>query len=178
MKKRDDLFTKAKSTKDPDRWAKARELRNLVNDQCKYAENDFIKDKLKINEGNPHKFWNELNALVKSGQIECNQLVESDDCSNTSEVASAFNKFFGGIGVDLSRKILTLSNEMVSLQSQYLKEDATKGPGELFMFRNTNTLELNELVKRRLVERVPQWTSSKTNCTVSGNGLMAKWHSG
>lgn len=110
MNKRDDLFGKAKNAKDPLKGAEAWEFRNLVKDQCKYAKNDFIKDKFKKNEGNPHKFWNELNSLVRSGQAERNQTIELDGCSSTSEVAAAFNNFFGVIGVELSSKFPTLSN--------------------------------------------------------------------
>lgn len=53
MNRRDSLFAQAKGSNDPDRWAEAREFRNMVNDQCKYAKNDYIKDRLKRNEGNP-----------------------------------------------------------------------------------------------------------------------------
>lgn len=53
MKRLDHLFRTANATGDKNDIIRAMEQRNLTNEACSYAKNDYIKNKLKEDEGTP-----------------------------------------------------------------------------------------------------------------------------
>lgn len=109
MIRRDALFKEAKSKKDNDKWAEAKQFRNTVNEACKNAKSDFIKKSLDEEKSDPRKFWNRLKPLCSTkskGEIEN---IELRGCDTKQEVANAFNTFFLSIGEELKNKITPLN---------------------------------------------------------------------
>lgn len=151
MHTRDHLFKKAKSLRDPDVMDEAKSARNLVNDACKQAKNDYIKGKLMENEGNPRKFWSQLKPLCKDVDKKGNGKIElMNDSTDTpyddNEVPDVFNGFFSGIGLELKQKVSSLNQcEVNDLYARLTPNQPKVRP--LFKFRETNELELSILIK-------------------------------
>lgn len=110
MKSRDNLFKQARKNinknNSEDLWTQAREARNSTNDACKTAKDEFVKQKLIQHEGNPKKFWEHLKPLVHSDS-KCKRMDVEIELDNhpPGNIPEAFNTYFTGIGLDLSKKI-------------------------------------------------------------------------
>lgn len=154
MVKRDSLFRKAKKSKDPIKWSEAKEFRNLVNDTCKKAKGEYIKNKLIELEGEHRKFWQTLKPLYCNDEKQNNEIVKLEGCIGAKEVAEAFNNFFLNIGVNFRSKIKILDmDENTKLENHCNKpemDDTRNTQVEnrpRFKFRKTSTLEMDYLVK-------------------------------
>lgn len=101
MIKRDHLFKEAKNY---DKWSEARQFRNTVNEACKYAKGDFIKQTLDREQGNPRTFWEKLKPLYDTKSVEKNVSVELDGCTSNEQVMDTFNSFFLTVGENLKKK--------------------------------------------------------------------------
>lgn len=85
MIKRDALFVEAKTCNDDNKWAQVKSFRNMVNEKCKNTKANYVQSKLEITEGNPRKFWRELQPLLKVGPHDRDTMVELEDplCNNS-----------------------------------------------------------------------------------------------
>lgn len=115
--------------------------------------------KLAENEGNARKFWTQLKLLCKdtsSANKENIELINSDSGTpyDKSQVPDIFNKFFSSIGIQLKQKIVELSNaEKTTLESKITPSQDQLTQRPVFRFRQTNDLEMAELIKRIKVHK-------------------------
>lgn len=169
MQKRDHLFEVAKSNKDKDMWVEARQFRNTVNEACKYAKGDFIKETLEREQGNSSKFWEKLKPLYDTKSTEKNMTINLDGCTTDMQVADTFNAFFLTIGENLKKKIQPLHDSErtdlnnrenssidkdndINCSNSFIQHDELQLKAK-FKFRKTNTLELNHLVNKIQVHK-------------------------
>lgn len=123
-----------------------KQCRNLTNKACSRAKSDYIKQKLKEDEGNPRKFWGHLKPLVKDATKGDSQ-IELDGSSMENSTATIFNNFFGGVGLDLKNKITPLD----CTESDNLKDVKAVTPDIVrpnFTLRPTNDVEVLAIVKK------------------------------
>lgn len=162
MHKRNHQFKRAKLLKDPDLWDEARSTRNLVNDACKQAKNEYVIDKLSENEGNSRKFWSQLKPLCKETNSNNRENIELINSAtgipyNEEMVPEVFNKFFSNIGIELKQKITELSKtEKKTLDSKITPDvPQLSQPNHvpIFKFRLVNDLAIGELIKRIKVHK-------------------------
>lgn len=168
MQRRDHLFKEAKNKKDKDMWIEARQFRNTVNDTCKYAKGDYIKQTLNNERGNPHKFWEKLKPLYDTKSTEKNPTISLEGCSSNEQVANTFNSFFLSVGDKLKNKINPLSDTdrqtLNSMESKLPCKDNESQAVPRFQFRKTNTLELEQLVKKIQVHKASGKKESAAIC--------------
>lgn len=146
MKKRDYCYKIAQRTGNKDDWVAAKRQRNLTNDACSRAKGEFIKQKLKDDEGNPKKFWGHLAPLLKETKQEQTS-IELDGSDSTNTVPNMFNQFFSSVGVNLKSKIKPL-NEEEKKKIENSRENNNKKINPRFEFRRTNTIEVEAIIKR------------------------------
>lgn len=131
MLKRDTLFRKAKSTKEQvtkdEIWYQAKTLRNFVNEQCKNAKKTTCDD--------------------------TNSEKQLSNITDSTKIPDAFNKFFASIGSELKDKIDPLTQIESNMLSDSEEQRTTPGDHPFFLFRPTNSLELEERVKRISVHK-------------------------
>lgn len=133
-----------------------RAARNLANDASKPAKNEYITGKLTENEGNPRKFWSQLKPLCKdTGPNDKEDIELNNTSTNTAfdadQVPDVFNKFFSNIGLELSHKVIKLNKPESDTLTASLNHDHDSAHYDQpppFKFRETNDLELGELIKR------------------------------
>lgn len=56
MHDRDRKYKEARKSKEPDDWTLARQSRNIVNEMCKRAKEEYVKCKLEEDKGDPKNF--------------------------------------------------------------------------------------------------------------------------
>lgn len=67
-----------RDNKDPDDWSTAKLARNLVNEICKKAKEEFVKQKLTEEKGDPKKFWRHFKPLLNDTGAKENTDLELD----------------------------------------------------------------------------------------------------
>lgn len=143
MRARDDMFRKAKKSKDPDEWSLAKTFRNKANEACLKAKNEFTIQKLKEYGGNPRKFWQHIKPLVGKAVNKQKADIELDNATNELQVPEIFNKFFTTIGTKLKNRIQPLDKkEAKILKCSKLTSDRKQ---HTFRFRKIIDLELIEI---------------------------------
>lgn len=151
MTNREEKHKVAKQSKEDTDWEAAKEARNLVNEQCKFAKCDFVKNKLNENSGNTRKFWEQLKPLVNEKDNTQSEKIELDGAQGNE--AEMFNTFFANVGIDLQKQIPQLS----VIEKRYLDNrdtsDKTNVKKNTFKFQRILDIEIKEIVKNIKVHK-------------------------
>lgn len=100
-------YKKAARTKEPEDWLLAKQSRNLVNNMCKRAKEEYVKMKLEEDKGDPRKFWSHLKPLFNDEDSKSTAKIELEEASDS--VPNTFNKFFTSIGMKIQKNIKPLT---------------------------------------------------------------------
>ncbi|XP_071956846.1 uncharacterized protein [Antedon mediterranea] len=109
---RDHLKAKAMRTKAEGDFNKFRKMKNKVTKICREAKADYHLKHIQQHSGNPKKLWKGLKDILpsnKSTNISGNFIINSNNVSDTTLIANAFNNFFinvaSGLGPDTNENI-------------------------------------------------------------------------
>ena len=101
MHDKDTWRKKAKKSNNPENWAKARALRNLVNKCISNAKRDFVIENLKRHEKDSKKFWENIYAVVP-GKDKCKKINLIDRNSklpvDNDRLPDYISEYFANIG--------------------------------------------------------------------------------
>lgn len=151
MKEKEEAYKTAKLTKSSEDWAKAHKLRNLVNQQCKNAKDQYTLDNLENNKFNPKIFWSNLNSLWGSDKTGSqSDIILNDPYTNTEtrkdESCSTFNTCFSKIASKIQQDIPTLSDNEKTRLNHIAKPNNTAPPPFPFRFNDIPTDTLKQII--------------------------------
>lgn len=153
MKQRDNLYKRAKITKDEILWQEAKRLRNLIGGMCKKAKTEFISNKIADNQSNPKKFWNKIGKIWNNNKDNNSSgidLIDPQDGSLKSgpAVREIFNNYFSQVGENLYNAIPTLSSSEQACLNSTMNLKATGVVNSIFKFRPITLIELERHIKK------------------------------
>ena len=106
MRNRDKMYKKARRTKDPIVWRKARFLRNRVESHIKNYKKNKIQSELNLNKNNPIKFWKNIREIWPEDHTPNVMILRDEfDPQRTFEdmdLAEHINEYFTNIGNKLA----------------------------------------------------------------------------
>lgn len=161
MRERENKFKIARQVNTEESWLDARKSRNVCNSACKEAKNNIVKAKLSETAGNTRKFWESLKPLISEDNSGEDNRIELSNLNGEPDEASAFNKYFTGIGISLQRDIPELTEpEKAKLVKVELPQQSSGKHGKRtakdrnsttkpkFKFRRILDIEIENIVKK------------------------------
>ena len=138
---KEELFRIYKNTKDPEDWAAFKEQNIFVKSQIKSGKEEFVKESLKENSGNPRKFWRTINNLTGLGKNKAkttNIQIKTAEGKflNGSEAVEHINDYYVNVGPKLAEKF----------PDNWTLPDNING-AEKFDFSTTSDYEVLKMVK-------------------------------
>ena len=109
---KDELFRQFKSSKDQNDWDNFKRQNNVVKTLIKSGKEDFIKEQLEQNSGNPKKFWRYINNTTGLGKNTTSntQIHLIDELGNEIEgnaAAECMNEYYATAGFNLLKTFNT-----------------------------------------------------------------------
>ena len=106
---KDYLYRKAKKINTPTDWDIFRSKRNEVKRLLASAKENFVKNKLNELEGNPRKFWREINKISGLGKNKnkrkCTKIVdENGNVHENVDAANFLNNYYVNVGPNLAKE--------------------------------------------------------------------------
>ena len=106
---KDYLYKKAKKTNTSADWDAFKNKKNEVKKLLASAKENFVKNKLNETEGNPRKFWREINKISGLGKNKnkrkCTKIVdEKGDTHVKSDAANFLNSYYVDVGPNLAKE--------------------------------------------------------------------------
>ena len=106
---KDHLFKKAKKSESIEDWNQFKEKKNEVKNLLTSAKENFVKNKLEELEGDPRKFWREINEMSGIGKNKkgkkCKKIIdENGKTYGDLEAAKFLNNFYVNVGPTLAKK--------------------------------------------------------------------------
>ena len=139
---KDSLYRRAKKTKDDTDWQNLQQKKNEVKKLLATAKENFVKNKLEELEGNPRKFWREINKISGIGKNKngrkCTKIVDKDGKIHENlEVADFLNNYYVNVGPNLAKKH----------KKEWKKENCTINVDSSFNFKWVSEREIKTLIK-------------------------------
>ena len=182
---RDYFRAKAEATGDPPDWAKAKKIRNIVNNLVSKLKKDFITDSIQNNAHDHKKLWKTLKNIIPSKQTQGPSKIteENREISDAGEMANSFNSFFASIGDTLANNIPTsiFTPAPETTVDVNLKLSPVAADLVLLQFRNLpngKATGLDSLSTRLLKDGVPMFISPLThifNCSLLSGDIPTEW---
>ena len=106
IRDKDKLLKKARVSKKPSDWEKARKARNKTGRLIENLRSDFLKNQQEENKSDPKKFWGSISAIVPNAKSTNSNIWLKDEPTKNSiaqsDTANYINKFFTEIGPKLA----------------------------------------------------------------------------
>ena len=105
---KDYLYRKAKKTNSTVDWDIFREKKNEVKRLLVSAKENFVKNKLNECDGNPRKFWREINKISGLGKNKskrkCTKLIDENKKNHIkADAANFLNNYYVNVGPELAK---------------------------------------------------------------------------
>ena len=120
---RDTLKIKATRSGSASDWSQFKKCRNAVNNEIKQAKEQYFKNALRVNEGDPRKTWRIINELTsrKNHTSSVKEIkFNNNSISDSHELSSTFNNHFSSVGLKLIDDIQQSGN--IPSYFDYLEE--------------------------------------------------------
>ena len=139
---KDFLYRKAKKSKNDEDWEIFRQKKNEVKKLLATAKENFIKNKLDELEGNPRKFWREINKISGLGKNKngrkCTKIAdENGKIYENLDAANFLNDYYVNVGPNLAKKH----------KKEWKKENCKINVETSFSFNWVTETEIKRLIK-------------------------------
>ena len=181
---RDYYRAKAENSDDLQDWAKARKLRNTVNNLTTKLKKDFVSDSIQNNINDPKKLWKSLKSIIPSKISDGPSKItkENKEISDAVDMANSFNEFFASIGDTLASKIpphvFTPPERKVNTDFKFLPITSDTLLLQFRSLPNGKSTGLDALSTRLLKDGVSTFIIPMThifNCSLRTGNIPSEW---
>ena len=154
---KDEFFKEHKSSKLDQDWLTYKTQRNRVKSLIKNGKEEFVKDQIDINSGNPKKFWHIINSTTGLGKEKANvhsiSLVDKDGVIKQGlHAVDYMNEYYTSAGFNLLNSFNNTWQANGNLLGEY--------PG--FKFSDISEYEVTKLVKDIKISKASAYAEIST----------------
>ena len=186
IKDKDNALKKAKRKKDETLWKEAKRLRNDCTKRLRNARADYIKENLENNQGNPKKFWKNIQNILPNKKKKSTVTFDlynskADKQVDNKQTADFINDFFVSIGPNLSKNNKERWN-YYGHHTDLILEDIYTSIEEVINLCNNININKSSCIENLSAEvlrdaflAVPEKITELLNCSFNSSIIPTSW---